>query len=61
MNPTSKRVAQAIVMTIALVIGGVMEAKAQTDVFTDTFDAAPTNGAVRILSGTSTATLPTTR
>jgi len=55
MNPTSKRVAQAIVMTIALVIGGVMEAKAQTDVFTDTFDAAPTNGAVRILSPDNSA------
>ena len=50
MSLNLKRVAQAILMTISIVFGGAMEASGQTDVFTDTFDAAPSNGATRVLS-----------
>ena len=36
--------------TATLLIFSTAVASAQTDVFTDTFDAAPTNGATRVLS-----------
>ena len=56
MNLISKRLAQTILMTTALVIGGAMEARGQAIVFTDTFDAPPSNGAMRVLSPDNSAT-----
>lgn len=51
-----KCVTLATVMTTILAIGGAMEVNAQTDVFTDTFDAAPTNGTTRVLVPDNSAT-----
>ncbi len=56
MNLNLKRMAQSLAIATALTIGGAMEVDAQTPVFTDTFDAAPTNGATRVLAPDNSAT-----
>ena len=43
-----KRLARALLMITGLAIGGAMPAFAQTEIFTDTFDADPTNGATPV-------------
>lgn len=48
MNFNLRRVAQSLAITAAFAMSGAMEAGAQTDVFIDTFDGAPTNGATRV-------------
>ena len=59
MNLNFKHVAQVVVMATVLAIGGAVEVSGQTAVFTDTFDAAPTNGATRVLSPDNSATAGT--
>ena len=44
-----------VILAAALAIVGAIDANGQTDVFTDTFDAAPTNGATRVLSPDNSA------
>jgi len=56
MSLNVKRGAFAILITTVLAFGVAMEANAQVDVFTDTFDAAPSNGAMRVLSPDNSAT-----